>query len=77
MNNDEYLLENIGLNGNEEIKKYSSLNKQFPYSTSGYFKRLFVMWAYDFVKLSNYISLKPQFFGRISWKNIYSRRKWF
>ena len=64
MNNDEYLLENIGLDGNEEIiKKYSSLNKPFPYSTSGYFKRLLVIWAYNFVKISNYISLKPQFFG--------------
>ena len=64
MNNDEYLLENIGFDGNELIiKKYSSLNKQDPYSTSGYFRRLFVAWAYNIVKLSNYVSLKPQYFG--------------
>ena len=64
MNNNEYLLQNIHINENEQIiKKYSSLNKQDPYSSSGFFRRLCVFWAYNIVKLSNYISLKPEYFG--------------
>ena len=69
MDNDEYLLENIDFRGNEEIlKKYSSLNKQDPYSSSGFFQRLFVTWALNIVKLSNYLSLKPQYFGHLPQK---------
>ena len=64
MNNNEYLLPNINVNENEQIiKKYSSFNKQDPYSSSGFFRRLFVLWAYNIVKLSNYVSLKPDYFG--------------
>ena len=64
MNNNEYLLQKININENEQIiKKYSSFNKQDPYSSSGFFRRLFVLWAYNIVKLSNYVSLKPDYFG--------------
>ena len=67
MENDDYLLENINYYENEQIiKQYSSLNKQDPYSSSGPIKRLFVSWAYNIVKLSNYVSLKPEYFGILS-----------
>ena len=40
----------------EILEKYSSLNKQDPYTRSGIFKRLLVIWAFKIIKLSNYIS---------------------
>ena len=64
---------NAGLEDNDEmIRKYGSLNKQDPYSSSGFFGRLFVSWAYNIVKLSNYVSLKPKYFGHLS-KNLQSQ----
>ena len=51
MNDEDSLLENINFEGNEQIiAKYSSLNKQDPYSSSGFLGRLFVSWAYNISK---------------------------
>ena len=73
MNNNDYLLENINFNEKEQIiKKYSSLNKLNPYSRSGFFQRLIVSWAYNIVKLSNYVSLNPKYFGYLP-KNFESK----
>ena len=74
MDDDENLLgNNAELEDNDEmIRKYGSLNKQDPYSSSGFFGRLFVAWAYNIVKLSNYVSLKPKYFGQLP-KNLQSQ----
>ena len=49
----------------EILEKYSSLNKQDPYTRSGIFKRLLVIWAFKIIKLSNYISLKSEYLGNL------------
>ncbi len=49
----------------EILEKYSSLNKQDPYTRSGIFKRLLVIWAFKIIKLSNYIPLKSEYLGNL------------
>ena len=73
MNNNDSLLENIDLNKKEQIiKECSSINKLNPYSSSGFFRKLIVSWAYNIVKLSNYVSLNPKYFGYLP-KNFESK----
>ena len=49
----------------KEIEKYSKLNKQDPYTSANTINRLFVYWVYDIIKLSHYVSLKPEFLGNL------------
>jgi len=49
----------------EIIKKYGFLNKQDPYTRSGYISRILVIWAIKIVQLSNYISLKSEYLGNL------------
>ena len=59
----DFPLKNI--NENEVLKKYSRLNKQDPYTSSGPIKRLLVIWAFNIIKLSNLLSLKPEYLGSL------------
>ena len=49
----------------ELLEKYSSLNKQDPYTSAGQINRLLVIWAYNIIKLSNCLSLKPEYLGTL------------